>query len=239
MSRVKTFGQYLVQQQKRFAHIASQGSIHQSEVVVRVQHIQHFDGLLVTDSGTAERHQLVKDTQRIAHTSVSFLCHHIQCLFAGVNAFLLSYILQMVNRVSHRNTAEVIHLAAAQDRRQHFVLLGGRQDKDSIRWWLLQCLQQRIESALRKHVHLVNDIHAVLTNLWWDTHLVNQRTDVFHRVVGRCVQLVDIKRTLFVERHARLALVACIVIIRRSQTVDGLGKDTRTSGLTHAAWTAK
>ena len=84
----------------------------------------------------------------------------------------------------------------------HGIHICSQQNDHRILRRLLQCLQQRIESALREHMHLVDDIYAVLTNLWWDTHLVNQRTDVFHRVVGRCVQLVDIKRTLFVERYA-------------------------------------
>ena len=33
----------------------------------------------------------------------------------------------------------------------------------------------------------------------WNAYLINQRTDILYRVVGRCVQLVDIKRALFVE----------------------------------------
>ena len=132
VSRIKTFHQHLIEQQQGIAHIASQCRIHQAEIIIRIQHIQHRDRLLIANRCSAERHQLIEDTQRITHTAIRFLCHHVQCLFARIHAFLLGNILQVTNGISHRNTTKVIHLTTAQDGRQHFVLLGCRQDKDSI-----------------------------------------------------------------------------------------------------------
>ena len=129
---IKALHQYLVQQQQCRTHILRQRGIHQTEIIVRIQHIQHGNGLLVGDGRAAERHQLVEDTQRIAHTAIGLLRHHIQGFLAGIHALLLGYILQMVNRIRHGDTAEVIYLTTAQDSWQHLVLLGGRQDKDGI-----------------------------------------------------------------------------------------------------------
>ena len=50
---------------------------------------------------------------------------------------------------------------------------------------------------------------------------------------------MDIKRPLLIERPAGLALVTSVVPVLRVETVDGLGKDTRTGGLADASWSAE
>ena len=50
---------------------------------------------------------------------------------------------------------------------------------------------------------------------------------------------MDIIRTLLIKRRTRLTLVARFVLRSRRETVDGLGKNTRTSGLTHSTWTTE
>lgn len=88
-------------------------------------------------------------------------------------------------------------------------------------------------------MYLVYDINGVFTYLRRYTHLVYQRTDVFHRVVRRGVELVDVERPLLVEGSTRLALVARVVRGGWVQTVDGLGEDARTGRLTYTAGTAE
>ena len=88
-------------------------------------------------------------------------------------------------------------------------------------------------------MYLVDDIDAVLADLRWYAHLINQGTDVLDGVVGRGVKLVDIEGALLVECLARLALVASLVVGRRVETVDSLSEDTRTGGLTNTTRTAK
>ena len=145
---IETLLQHFVEEQHRLRHVALQGSLLHAEVVIRIQHIEHLNGLTVANRIAAEGHQLVKDTERITHTAVGFLRHDSQRLFLHRDTFLLSYILQMLDGIANRDTLEVIYLAAAQDGRQHLVFLRSRQDKDDIRRWFLQGLEQRVEGPL-------------------------------------------------------------------------------------------
>lgn len=102
-----------------------------------------------------------------------------------------------------------------------------------------QGFQEGVESRRRQHVHLVDDIHLVFANLWRDTYLFNQGTDVFDRVVGSGIQLMDIIRTLFVECLARFTFIARLSFRRGMQAVDGLGKDTCAGGFSYPSRTAE
>ena len=208
---IEAFLQDFVQQQQRTCYIVCEGKIHHAEIVVGIKHIQHLDGTLVGNGIAAERDELVEDTERIAHTAICLLRHHIQGFIRYIDTFFLRNMLQMGNRIGNGDTREVIHLASAENSRQYLVFLGGCQDEDSIRRRLLQGLQKGVERTGRKHMHLVNDIDGILTYLWRDTHLVNERADVFNRVVGGCIQFMDIEGASFVERTAGLTLVAGVV----------------------------
>ena len=86
---------------------------------------------------------------------------------------------------------------------------------------------------------LIDDEDGVLTYLRRDTHLVEDGFDILDRVVRRRIELVDIKRPLLIKRPTGLALVASVVSVLGVETVDGLGEDTRTGGLTDASWSAE
>ena len=88
-------------------------------------------------------------------------------------------------------------------------------------------------------MYLVDNIDGVLTDLRRNAHLVNERTDIVHRVVRCRIQFVDIERSLLVERPAGLAFVAGIVAVLRVKTVDRLRKNTRAGGFTYSTRTAK
>lgn len=75
---------------------------------------------------------------------------------------------------------------------------------------------------------LINDIYLVLADLWRDTYLLNQRTDIFYRVVAGGIQLMYVVRTLFVECQTRLTLIAGFSFGSGGLAIDGLGKDTCT-----------
>ena len=88
-------------------------------------------------------------------------------------------------------------------------------------------------------MNLVNDVDLILSDLWGDSHLIDQTTDVFNGVVGSSVQFVDVERGVVVEGAARLAFVAGLHVLSRIQAVDGLGHDAGAGGLAHASWAAK
>ena len=88
-------------------------------------------------------------------------------------------------------------------------------------------------------MHLVDDIDLILAYLWGNVYLLHQLADVVNGIVGGSIQLEDVVRALLVECSTRLTLVACLPVFARIQTVDGLGKDTRTGGLSHASRSAE
>ena len=236
---IEAFVQHLVQQEQCAFDIALEAHIRQAEVILGIQHVQHLDSPFVGQRIAAERYELVEYTQCVTHASVGFLCHNIQCVLGGRYTFLRSHVLQVRNDIRYGYSLEVIHLAAAQDSRQHLVLLGCGEDEDRVRGRLLERLQEGVERTGTQHVHLIDDIHAVLAYLRRYTHLVDQVADILHAVVGRGIQFVDIERPLLVERCTRLALVAGVVCGGRVLAVDSLGEDACAGGLAYATRTAE
>lgn len=102
-------------------------------------------------------------------------------------------------------------------------------------WRLLQGLEESVERLLGQHVHLVNDVHLVMSDLRRNAHLVHQLSDILHRVVGCSVQLENVQGTLLVECAAGLTVVAGFSVCLKVQAVDGLGQNARASGLAHAS----
>ena len=132
MTGIETVVQHIVEKKQSLGHIVRECRFNQLEIVICIEHIQHSDGLLVSDVIAAKRHQLVKNRQRVAHTSVGFLRHHIECLFTRRNTLVGRYFLQVRDGIRYRDSIEVIHLATAENGRQHLVLLRRRKDENSI-----------------------------------------------------------------------------------------------------------
>ena len=61
----------------------------------------------------------------------------------------------------HRNAAEIEALAARYDRCGELLQLCRGKYEYNVRRRLLKRFEQRIEGALRQHMHLVDDINAV------------------------------------------------------------------------------
>lgn len=73
-------------------------------------------------------------------------------------------------------------------------------------------------------MHLIDDIDLVFSDLWWNTHLIDQGPNVVDGVVGCSIQLVNIVGALFVKSYARLASVTGFMFRCRFKAIDGLGK---------------
>ena len=88
-------------------------------------------------------------------------------------------------------------------------------------------------------MHLIDNVYFIMSYLWWNAHLFNQRTDIFYRVVGGGIQFVNVIRTLFVESAARLAFVASFAVFGGMLAINSLGKDTCTSCFADSPGSAK
>ena len=64
------------------------------------------------------------------------------------------------------------------------MLFCSSQNKNGITRRLLKCFQESIESRIRKHVYLIDDVDLVLPCLGRIADLLYQGTDIFDRVIG-------------------------------------------------------
>ena len=70
------------------------------------------------------------------------------------------------------------------------MLLGGGEDEDGVCRRFLESLQEGIESRRREHMHLVDDINAVLAHLGRNLDLVHQLLDGIDTIVRSSIELV-------------------------------------------------
>ena len=164
-------------------NIAGAERLHQAEVVVVVEHIEVVDGTLVGDIAKRGGRHLVEDGERVAHGTVGFLCNHIEGGRLGGDALLRGDILQLLHHVVDGDAREVVDLATRQYGGDNFLLLGGGKNEDGVGGRLLKCLEECIECRRRQHVHLVDDKHAILSDLRRNLHLVDEVANVIYRVV--------------------------------------------------------
>ena len=99
----------------------------------------------------------------------------------------------IVGNVAGLNPVKVEDLATRQDGRQNLVLLGSSQNKNGVGGRFFQRFQEGVESRLRQHVNLVNDVYFIISRLGRIANLIDQIPDVFHGVIGSRIQFVDIK----------------------------------------------
>ena len=109
-----------------------EGCIDQTEIIVHIQHIEHLNRPLIGNGIPAESDKLVENRQRVTHTSIGFLCNHIQRFFIRRDTFFRSHRLQICDCIGHRYTIEIVYLATAKDCRQHFMFLCRGKNKNGI-----------------------------------------------------------------------------------------------------------
>ena len=88
-------------------------------------------------------------------------------------------------------------------------------------------------------MHLVNDEDALIADCRHVSDLIDDFANVFDRVVGGSIELMDIEAAAFVEGHAALAGIASFAVFWRIHAIDGLGQNAGAGGLAHAAWPGK
>ena len=146
---------------------------------------------------------------------------------------------EVAYNITYLDPVEVENLASRQDGWDNLMLFGGSQDKECMAWRFFQGFQESVKCLGRKHMHLINDINTVTSNLWWNPYLVDQVTDIINRVIGCGIQFVDIVTSVVIKCHTRFTLVTGFGIGRQVAAIDGLGKNAGTGGFSHTPWTTK
>jgi hypothetical protein len=119
------------------------------------------------------------------------------------------------------------------------MLFGSSQNENGMAWRFFQRFQESVESGLRQHVNLVDDVNAVMPDLRGNANLVSQITDVVNRVIRSGVEFMDIVGAIAIERFARFALIAGFNLGAQILTVDGFGKNTGTGCFPYPTRSAK
>ena len=237
--RVEALRENLVEGQQRSCVISRKRGIHNLEAVFVVEDIEVFQHVLVFDFSSAERHRLVEDGEGVAHGSVRLAGDDMQRFVVHSDPLFGRNHAQVLHDVRHADSVEIVGLAARKDSREYLVLLGRTQDEDRVCRRLLERLEKGVEGRLREHMDLIDDVHAVLSDLRGNLHLVHQGLDIVHAVVRSGVQFAYAVRTALGERLAGLALAARLHVRRRVRAVDSLREDARCRGLANSAGTAE
>ena len=89
----------------------------------------------------------------------------------------------MVHYLFDAHALEVVGLASRENGRQDLVLLCRGEDEYGVGGRLFESLEEGVESRRAEHVHLVDNEHLVLPDLWRNAHLLDEVSDVVDRVV--------------------------------------------------------
>ncbi len=135
------------------------------------------------------RRALVEQAQRVADAALGEAGDQLGRLAGEFEAFFPGDVRDLVGQLRRFDAAEVVALAAREDRRGDLLQLGRGEDEDQMLRRLLDDLQQRVEGREREHVHLVDDIDALLHRGGREHGLLAQGADVVHAVVGGGVKL--------------------------------------------------
>ena len=214
-------------------------SIHDSEAIFIVQHIEIAAYILILHISPAESNSLVKNSQCITHRSVGFLCNYMQTLIPYLYIFLFRNSTQIAHYVANRYSIEIVGLTTRKYRWENFVFLRRRKYENRVCRRFLKSFEKSVESLLRQHVHLVYYIYAVLPDLRRDLYLLEKRLYIVHSVVGSGVQLMNAIRATLLERNAGLAFAARLHLRARPGTVDCLCENAGGARFAHSAWTAE
>ena len=103
--------------------------------------------------------QLVEQALGIAQAPLGPLGHHMQGFGSNADLLFGGDVAQVAFEGVEGDAAEIKPLAAAQDRRQHPLGIGGGEHENHPRWRLLQGFEQGVEGGRREHVALVDHVH--------------------------------------------------------------------------------
>ena len=146
---------------ERGGGIAREHQLQQAPDAAAVGEPEHVAHLIGGDGAGTVGDRLVEDRQAVAGGAFGGARDHAERFGLDLDAFGLRDFGEMGGELLGGNAAEVEALAAREHRHRHLVHFGGREEELHMLRRFLKSLQQRIESALRKHVNFVDDVDLV------------------------------------------------------------------------------
>ena len=210
------------------------------EIVIVVKYVQIFDNVSVGKRVSGRKCDVqVKHGQCIPESTIGLLSDQFEGFAFGRDALFSSYMRQMIGYSPRLDTIKIKNLATRQDRGQYLVLFGCGQDENGVSGWFFQGFEKGIESRRRQHVHLVNDIDFVFTGLRRVANLIDQVSNVVHRIVGGGIQLMNIKGGIVLKTHAGITFPTRLHVITQILAVDGFGQNPGAGCFSYSPGTAE
>ena len=136
------------------------------------------------------------------------------------------------------DAAEVVALAAGEDRGRDTVRLGRCQKEDGMGRRFFQRLEKSVKSTGREHMHLVDDIHFIFCFCRHKHDFVTDPADIIYTVVTGGVHLDNIEKRAVNDAFTDLAFVTGVAV-NRVLAVDRTGEDLGDRCLTCSSCSAE
>ena len=165
--------------------------------------------------------------------------NQIKCFGVGRDGFGFADFVEAAGDFAKRHAPELVTLTAREYGGRDFVDFSGGEDKNGVWRRLFERFEQCIEGRCGEHVDFVDNIDFVSTLRRRKVDLIAQIAHIVYRCVGGGVDLDQVHEAVFVDGLTMRTLIAGTFGLIVSQAVDGLGKQTRSSGLTGATRAGK
>ncbi len=143
------------------------------------------------------RDRLIEDRQRIAHRAFRRARNERQRIIVGRRALVGDDVLEVLRKPRNVDAPEVEALAARQHRHRNLADFGGRENELHMPRRLFERLEERVERALREHVHFVDDEHLGARRKRPVARALDDLADVVDAGVGGGVHLDHVGMAAF------------------------------------------
>ena len=213
--------------------------VQQLQVALLLDEAQHAPDRVGLDVASRQGYDLVQHGEGVAHAAVRFSGDHAKCIFGPSRPFLRKHGGQPRNDVRNTDASKVEALATRKNRRCRLLdllRLGGREDEDHPRWWLLEDLQQGVPRLTRKHVSLVDDVDLVPVTGGCIHRALAEIPGIIDTPVGGSIDLDNIQGGVATPNAGTaLANAAGLTLCATLRTVQRHREHTRECGLADTA----
>ena len=203
--------------------------------VHRAQHAAHAG---LGDAAGTEGDGLVGEAEGVTHAAVRGAAEQPQGWLLEADHLCLQHLSQMAGDLLRHHVFQVELQAARQHRGRQFLRVRGREQEFHMRWRLFQSFQQRVETAVGQHVHLVDQVHLVARAGGRVLHVLQQVAGVLDLGAGGGVDFQQVHAAALGDFGAGAAGAAGFGA-DAGFTVEAFGENPRDSGLADAAGAGK
>ena len=139
------------------ARIAGNAGLDDRLQQVSVDEVENLRDDFVADLLAAVGHDLIEQRLRVAHRALAFAGDRRERLTRNRDALGPADLRQSLAHRRKRDAAQIVALAAREDRERDLLRIRRREDEEAPRRGLFEGLQQRVERRRREHVDFVDD----------------------------------------------------------------------------------